>query len=50
MTNAQLQTRPLFSESMHNDLFTVSGQQSSTGQTAPDFGNCHRVFNDVEAF
>jgi hypothetical protein len=37
--NAQLQTRPLFSESMHNDLFTVSGQQSSTGQTAPDFGN-----------
>ena len=35
----QLQTRTHFSESMHNDFFTVNGLQSSTGQTSRDFGN-----------
>ena len=37
--NTQLQTRTHFSESMHNDFFTVNGLQSSTGQTSRDFGN-----------
>lgn len=36
--NNQLQ-RNHFSESLHNDFFTVSGLQSSTGQTSRDFGN-----------
>jgi hypothetical protein len=35
----QLQTRTHFSESMHNDFFTVNGLQSSTGQTSRNFGN-----------
>jgi hypothetical protein len=39
MTNAQLHPRTHFSESMHNDFFTVNGLQSSTGQTSRDFGN-----------
>ena len=37
--NTQLQTRTHFSESMHNDFFTVNGLQSSTGQTSRYFGN-----------
>jgi DNA topoisomerase VI subunit B len=36
MQNTQ---RTHFSESTHNDFFTVNGLQSSTGQTSRDFGN-----------
>lgn len=37
--NTQLHPRTHFSESTHNDFFTVNGLQSSTGQTSRDFGN-----------
>jgi DNA topoisomerase VI subunit B len=34
-----MNARTHFSESTHNDFFTVNGLQSSTGQTSCDFGN-----------
>jgi hypothetical protein len=34
-----MNARTHFSESTHNDFFTVNGLQSSTGQTSRDFGN-----------
>lgn len=47
--NAQLQTRTHFSESMHNDFFTVNGLQSSTGQTI--FEGCNSVQTEsIEIF
>lgn len=47
--NAQLTARTHFSESMHNDFFTVNGLQRSTGQTI--FEGCNSVQTEsIEIF